>query len=122
MTGREGYSLLETMVAFAITAMVLAVVLPAQGRLLARGDLDSQRLLANDYALSLLAEYSVMDNVMPGTEAFLYRDWSIEVAIVLAESNLEDIDVYEVSVEVSDRRARALATAQTFMLGEVANQ
>lgn len=78
MTHRAGYSLFEVLIAFAVMSLVLAVLIPGQARQLAQVKQSESRLLAQEYALSRLAEMGVSQPVSIGTRRETYGDWTID--------------------------------------------
>ena len=78
---KQGFSLFEVLIAFAIMTMVLAVLLPGQTRFLERLDPAEERVLALDYAISL-SEVAMLDINEPlQNPAFIYRDWLVAQSI-----------------------------------------
>ena len=76
MNARSGYSLFEVLVAFAVMAVVLAVLLPGQLAMIQRTDLSAKRALAQEYALSRLEIARVTENWPTGRET--YRRWTLD--------------------------------------------
>lgn len=103
MTRKTGYSLIEVIVAFAVMSAVLAVLIPGQAQLLGRVGTASERVLAQDYAFSILEEASVLD-VSPGDPPRQFRDWDIQVS----RTELGE-DRIEVAVDIRAGNGAALA-------------
>ena len=74
----EGYSLIETLIAFAIMALVLSALLPGQAKLLGRASILETELLAMDYAISMLDTVGISKPVSIGNSQIEYRDWAIQ--------------------------------------------
>ena len=106
---RRGYSLMETMIAFAVMSAILAVLLPGTSRLLARAADEGARLAAADYAASRLARLGIADPLEPGLLRETYRDWTITLDARLATGP----DRIDVTVTVADADGGTLATLDT---------
>ena len=112
MTRRAGYSVFEVLIAFAIMALVLSALLPAQARLLARASREDETMLAYDFALSRLAVLSVVRPIELGQRTFVQGPWQAQQSIV-ATRTTDTHTIYEMTVVVlsgnSDELARAAA-------------
>ena len=110
---RAGYSLLEVLIAFAIMAMVLAVLVPGQVGLLRRTADAGSALLAADFAASRIDAFGVTEPVHTGRKETAYRDW-----VVLEEVSYKDVasgapQVYQIAVEVQTKAGRSLARLES---------
>lgn len=103
---RAGYSLFETLLAFALLAAVLAVLLPGQSQLLKRFSRGSEAVLAQDYTHSLLDLIGLGETPQPRASQFAYRDWTISQDIT---AHPEISGFLRVTVTVFDDRGRVLA-------------
>lgn len=106
--GSPGYSLLEALVAFAVMSAVLAVLIPASTRLLARSAEAEARFLAREVALSRLAALGVAEALSLGTTESGEGPWRA-VLTVEEETAAAPIPAWRVTVAV-DRGGPVLAT------------
>ena len=111
MTRRAGYSLFEVLVAFAVMSLVLATLLPGQSAVMTRAATGSERVIAQDYALSLLALADLRDLPQPGRDTQSYRNWQV-VRDVTRVPGIDATDWIDISIEITDQSGRVLASAQ----------
>ena len=74
---REGFSLFEVLIAFAILSLVLGALIPGQAQLLTRATNSDTQALAQEYALSRSAALGILSPLQLGTKEGIYRDWTI---------------------------------------------
>ncbi|MCU0910465.1 MAG: prepilin-type N-terminal cleavage/methylation domain-containing protein [Rhodobacteraceae bacterium] len=101
MSNRAGYSLLEVLIAFAVMAMVLAVLIPGQARLLALAGAGGDRVLALDYAASRLDALGLAEPLMIGTRETVYRTWRVTERVEQEILSDPPLAVLRIAVEVS---------------------
>ena len=111
MSRRAGSSLFEVLVAFAITALVLGALLPGQAAPLSRSQDGTERLLAQDHALSVLAGAGILWPVEPGTATKDARDW--RVTRTIAPETIRGQPFHRIAVRVEDVAGRRLAEVET---------
>ncbi len=101
MSYRAGYSLLEVLIAFAVMAMVLAVLIPGQAQLFSRASNGSDRVLALDYAASRLDTLGLAEPLQIGTGQTVYRAWRVTEEV--REEMLSDppLAVLRIAIEVA---------------------
>ncbi|WP_421700981.1 type IV pilus modification PilV family protein [Aliiroseovarius sp.] len=104
---RAGYSLFEVLIAFAILAMVLSVLIPGQARYLTRTKLNQERVLAMDYAQSVLERGGLSDPLDSPEDRFTYRDWQVTRRVPPLPGTPPQLHV---TVEVLDASGKSLAT------------
>lgn len=93
-----GYSLFEVLIAFSIMALVLAVLVPGQARLMGRVKDIDERALAKDYALSRLALLSVSLPLRVAETSDRYRDW--QIAQRVTDHSFDKADMKGLYVEI----------------------
>ncbi|MHA6268371.1 prepilin-type N-terminal cleavage/methylation domain-containing protein [Aliiroseovarius sp. CAU 1755] len=113
MNARAGYSLLEVLIAFAVMAVVLAVVLPGQSTQLRLAGKAQDRFLATSYAQSRLDQLGVTEELLVGHIRETYRDWEIEVNVSAVQGQSGSPEYYQVEIQIMDRAGRLLATHET---------
>ncbi|MCW3783538.1 type IV pilus modification PilV family protein [Defluviimonas salinarum] len=116
--GSAGYSLLEVLVAFAIMSMVLAALLPAQSRLLQRSRSADEGLLAQELALSRLAEVGVAIPDPAGVREVPYRRWILREVTVREGLGDGEPDMIRLRVDVLGPDGRLLASEEAVRLAE----
>jgi len=104
---RAGYSLFEVLIAFAILAMVLSVLIPGQARYLTRTKSSQERVLAADYAQSVLERSGISDPLDSPEDSFTYRTWQVTRRVEPLPGTPPQL---RVTVEVQDAAGKALAT------------
>ena len=116
MNARSGYSLFEVLVAFAITTMVIAVLIPGQATLLSRANAGQEELLAYDFALSRLTEQALGAPIEELSIQSSYDNWLVATSIVsvtdLAISNAQ----FRIEVLVSAKGGNELARAEMLVV------
>lgn len=108
MTGRSGYSVFEVLIAFIIMAMVLAVLIPGQARMLLRASETDATVLAQDLAISRMAHFGVSRPVEIGEATSVHGDWQVVENVVPEGDNLAIIEV-----TVLSDRGKVLASITT---------
>ncbi len=108
MTRRAGYSLFEVLLAFAILTTVLAVLLPGQSRLLHRMSQSEHKVLAQDYALSVLDSLGLENPVEPSLSRTTHLDWDVETEIL---PNPDWPHILRAHVTIRDDQGRIVAQA-----------
>lgn len=104
---RRGYSLFEVLVAFAIMTMALAIILPAQSRLLQRSGTDRDKLMALDWAQSHLDLAGLTEPLRVLPKTVTLEGWTLTLSAVPYTENL-----YTVTAEVTTVGGRSLATVE----------
>jgi len=81
-SSERGFSLLETLIAFAIMALSLSVLLPSLSNMLSRSSDRNLTWLAGELALSLEAENLVVHDAVPGarTGSWDRLDWTLSTS------------------------------------------
>lgn len=116
MNRAAGYSVFDVLVAFAIMSLVLAALLPGQAKLLSRASETDNVLLAQDFALSRLAELRALEPV-PGQAAQMFGEWTLTERITRKMSNTTlGVDVFDVTIVVSDASGAELARVEVQMV------
>ncbi len=110
MTGRQGYSVFEVLIAFAIMALVLSALLPGQARLLTRASRGGDAVLAYDFARSRLAVLATEQPLEAGETVLEDGDWRAIQTVGFGESSSGAQSV-EIMVTVVDAAGREMATA-----------
>ena len=111
MRSNEAYSLFEVLVAFAIATSVLTVLLPAQSVTLRRGTSEIDLSLAQDYAYSILAEVSVVDDLGTLRQPPNENPWRATLTSeLIAQENGSDI--FRILVEVHRVSGEFVASAE----------
>ena len=113
MNGREGYSLIEVLIAFVIMTLVLAALIPGQAALLSRATVLEEQVLAHDYALSRAARLGVDTPLVAGTARETYRDWQIDTEIIEGGMIRSEVETLVATITVTDLGGRQLASYQT---------
>lgn len=117
MNRKAGYTLFEVLVAFAIMALVLAVLLPRQTLLLQRTVGLQDRAMAQELALSELARLGGELPVRAGSETDAYGPWQIRRTVVERE-RIGEQQAYDVTVEILDGSDRPLANMTVIKVAE----
>ena len=108
MNNKAGYTLFEVLVAFAIMAMVLAVLLPRQTLLLQRTVGMQDKALAQELALSELARMGGEVPLTSGLDTWSYGPWQVRRTI--SESDRIDArQTYTIKIEIFDPSDKQLA-------------
>lgn len=117
MRRRKGYSLFEVLVAFVIMSLVLAALIPGQSSLLSRATAQEDQILAMDFAHSVLAEFGVSRDIVPGAGTERYRDWVVEVdtRAGLSVHDFVTATVIRVTIRTTDGQELATAEAARFL-------
>ncbi|GAB5445464.1 MAG: hypothetical protein Gyms2KO_03370 [Gymnodinialimonas sp.] len=111
-----GYSLLEVLIAFSLMAATLTILLPNQTILLRRSSSDVTRLLAQDYALGLVATFGGTEELEVGRSSMTYERWTVETSVEPYPEFANEPVVFEVSVTVSTRTGRELANVMSLVV------
>ncbi|WP_092778469.1 hypothetical protein [Jannaschia pohangensis] len=106
---------METMIAFAVMAAVLAVLLPGTTTLLQRTADDADRTLALDYAASRMARLGISEPIIVGASQENYRDWTVAINVI-PNAVLPDIAAVDIVVTVSNASGASLARLTTIRL------
>ncbi|WP_339691991.1 prepilin-type N-terminal cleavage/methylation domain-containing protein [Celeribacter baekdonensis] len=114
MSKRAGYSLFEVLIAFAIMTMVLSALIPGQATLLRRSQDAADRVLAMDYAISVIDQIRLEDGegFAPDDQG-AYGTWRVEIASTMAENENR-----LTSVTITSPQGQILAQYATLMEGE----
>lgn len=100
MNKSAGYSLFEVLIAFAIMALVLAVIIPGQAALLRRTQNMDEAVLAQDYAASLMAKIGYETPLRPGDTELTYRGWRVVQNTEDGQELEGGVATYDVRIEV----------------------
>ncbi|MBO6603898.1 prepilin-type N-terminal cleavage/methylation domain-containing protein [Boseongicola sp. H5] len=100
MSRRAGYSVLEVLVAFAVMAMVFAVLIPGQSALLGRTITADERLLATDFAASRMDAIGITGPITPGISEDRYRDWIVSERRLLQAAPADTLTLISVTIEI----------------------
>lgn len=112
MSRRDGYSLFEVLIAFAIMSMVLSVLIPRQTGLLTRARNIDARLDAQDLALSHLAQLGLDVTLETGAYIEAYDDWTLHRDVTPVTLPDVDVPIVEITVTVNSGRGQPLARVQ----------
>lgn len=121
MRRRSGYSLLEVLVSFAITALALAVILPQFGGLAVRGAESEERWRASEEARSHLASLGILYPLEPGVSVFELPDGSRMEVVITPHDHTETVLVDQAGlwdVVITVRRDRSERARLSAVLGE----
>jgi type II secretory pathway pseudopilin PulG len=106
----DGYSLIETLIAFSVMALVLSVLLPGQAQLLGRAVNADERVLAMDYAASMLDQLGVSREIKQGGDAFEYRDWNVQYSTTYATELSPPNRYLRLTINIQNNQSVTLAT------------
>lgn len=116
MRRRSGYSLLEVLVAFAIATMVIAALIPGQAALLERTKEGQESLLAYDFALSRLAELSVVRPLHEEINKSNYDRWLVRISVISVDRLDIENNQFAIVVLISDPNGHELARAESLVV------
>lgn len=109
--GREGYSVFEVLIAFAIMAMVLAVLIPGQARMVSRATEADDAVLAQDLAISRMTSWGIVRVIEFGETTSSHGDWQVIEVVTPDGDGLARITVDVLSANGS--RLARLITARS---------
>lgn len=120
MADARGFTLIETLVAFAITALALAVLVPTIANSLSRTESAAASRIAVLHAESKLAQFGTEYPLKPGETTGRFDDrfiWSARISLApdLLKDAPQGVRVYDLEVSVrwgaaSDPRSISLRT------------
>ncbi len=117
MNRKAGYTLFEVLVAFAIMAMVLAVLVPRQTLLLQRSSGALDRAMAQELALSELAQLGVVETLNAGIDITDYGHWKIH-SQVTERTPLGERQAFDVTVKILDASEDELAVVSVIKVAK----
>lgn len=114
----RGFSLFEILIAFTIMTVVLAAIIPGQARLLGRTVTEESRLLAQDYAFSLISELELEEPPEVSSEQRAYRQWTVVTDIRPVSADVFVKPVVSISVRILSLTGTELAYVETLRSSE----
>ena len=109
-----GFTLLEVLVAFVIMSLFLSVLVPQQAFLFERVVSDAERLLAQDYAFSVIEPLGVTHGLSPGRSVDVFEEWTIVKNIEPFRSNEAQLsEVWAIRVVVRGSDGTLLSRVET---------
>lgn len=109
MNSRQGYSLIEVLVAFTVMALVLATLIPAQAQFLRRATDNTDQLLAMDLALSKLSYLNVVEPISIGSTTTEQDGWVVNIEIMQADDLNTGLNLLRATAIVRDSSGKQLA-------------
>jgi len=107
--GEDGYSLLETLIAFAIMSAVLVTLLPAQSKLFTYSANAEEKFLASEYALSHLDRMVVLESPSERERQLEQGNWIITETIQELSSNSSKVRNFWISLKITNSSGNELA-------------
>lgn len=115
-SNEDGYSLMETMIAFAVMALVLSALLPGQSKLLSRTVSAEERIMATEYAYSYLDTLGVSEPILNGQNEHQYRNWSIFYTTLPASSDTALDQFTQLNLTVKNKQGVILTNISRLVL------
>lgn len=110
---KAGYSILEVLVAFVIMTMVLITLVPGQARLLGRAKVAQERVLAYDYAVSVMEEAALLGRSSAMSQAHEHRSWQVSTRLEPLAPVDDAPAQTRISVEIRASNGALLAQTQS---------
>lgn len=118
MKGRDGYSLFEVMIAFAIMAMVLAVLIPRHTDLIGRARNIDARLAAQEFALSKMAALGIELPLETGRFEETQGEFSLKQEISAFRLRDTEIELLEIVITVTTGNGRELSRLREWRVAQ----
>lgn len=119
MSGQRGFSLLEVLVAFVILALALSALVPALSSLPARSAATTQKWVAQEIALSRLAEVGSIIPLAPGDHGGDWQTWRWRISIQASAMPAPEVrgarPLFEVTATVRDARTETIVYQVTVL-------